>query len=232
MKKILCFIGILVGCQFCMIQRSFAQSEILKADANRLKVDVNFAKWPGKNELMRVAPVLLNLFRFPTITDKSPFTRKSLSRRTGTRPPNVERTLHHQYLLSDRQKKNRLEINLFIAPSSAEAQEYLIGRLVSGSLPHAMRVKRAKPTEVLLIGHICFTNGPSIRFIRNNILVEIRTRGEKFRKEARGIAETVDYLLLKQKTGEDAAAYYNRELQRLSENQRRGIREKITREGP
>ena len=74
--------------------------------------------------------------------------------------------------------------------------------------------------------------GPSIRFIRNNILVEIRTRGEKFRKEARGLAETVDYLLLKQKTGEDAAAYYNRELQRLSENQRRGIREKITREGP
>ena len=217
MKKILCFIGILVSCQFYMIQKSFAQSEILKADANRLKVDVNFAKWPGKNEPMRVAPVLLNLFRFPTITDKSPFTRKSLARRTGTRPPNVERTLHHQYLLSDRQKKNRLEINLFIAPSSAEAQEYLIGRLVSGSLPHAMRVKRAKPTEVLLIGHICFTNGPSIRFIRNNILVEIRTRGEKFRKEARGLAETVDYLLLKQKTGEDAAAYYNRELQRLSE---------------
>ncbi len=105
MKKILCFIGILVSCQSCMIQKSFTRADIFRANANRLKTEVNFAQWSGKNEPMRVAPVLLNLFRFPTITDKSPFTRKSLARRTGTRPPNVERTLHHQYLLSDRQKK-------------------------------------------------------------------------------------------------------------------------------
>ena len=50
MKKILCFIGILVGCQFYMIQKSFTQAKIIKTDANRLKADVDFAKWPGKNE--------------------------------------------------------------------------------------------------------------------------------------------------------------------------------------
>ena len=136
-------------------------------------------------------------------------------------------------------EKNRLEINLFIAPSSAEAHEYLILRIVSGSLPHEMRVKLVKPTRELRLGHVCFPRGyknenrfASIRFIRNNILVEIRAKGEKFQREARGIAETVHYLLLKEKTGEDAAAYYNRELQRLTDNQRRGIIEKITREGP
>ena len=59
MKKILCFMGILVGCQFCMIQKSLAQAEMFRANANRLKAEVNFAKWPGKNEPMRVAPVLL-----------------------------------------------------------------------------------------------------------------------------------------------------------------------------
>ncbi len=238
MKKILCFIGILVGCQFYMIQKSFTQAEIIKTDANRLKADVDFAKWPGKNEPMRVAPVLLNLFRFPTITDKSPLARALPARQVISRP-NVERTLQHQYILSDRQRKNRLEINLFIAPSSAEAHEYLILRIVSGSLPHEMRVKLVKPTRELRLGHVCFPRGyknenrfASIRFIRNNILVEIRAKGEKFQREARGIAETVHYLLLKEKTGEDAAAYYNRELQRLTDNQRRGIIEKITREGP
>ena len=102
-----------------------------------------------------------------------------------------------------------------------------------------MQVKRAKPTRVLRLGHICFASGnktenrfASIRFIRNNIIVEILAKGEKFQREARAIAETVDYLILKQKTGEDASAYYNREFQRLSENERRGIIEKITREGP
>ena len=40
------------------------------------------------------------------------------------------------------------------------------------------------------------------------------------KEQARGLAETIDYLLLKGKTGEDATAYYNRELQRLSENKR------------
>ena len=38
--------------------------------------------------------------------------------------PNVELTLRHQYLLGNLEKKHRLEINLFIAPSSAEAHEY------------------------------------------------------------------------------------------------------------
>jgi hypothetical protein len=230
--------GILVGCQFYMIQKSFAQFEKLKADANRLKAEVNFEKWSGKNEPRRVAPVLLNLFRFPTITNKSPFTRKSLAGRVLIRA-NVERTLHHEYILSDRQEKNRLEINLLIAPSSTEAHEYIIWRFVNNSLPHALRVKDATPTRELRIGHLCFANVKnstdrivSIRFIRNNIIVEIIAEGEKFQKETRGIAETIDYLLLKEKTGEDAAAYYNQELQRLSENERRGIREKITREGP
>ena len=238
MKRLLCFIGILVGCQFCMIQKSFAQADIFRANANRLKTEVNFAKWPGKNEPMRVAPVLLNLFRFPTITDKSPLARKFTAGRSGI-SPNVELTLRHQYILSDRQRKNRLEINLFIAPSSEEAHEYTILRFAANSLPHEMRVEWATPTRELRLGHVCFANGnknenrfASIRFIRNNILVEIRARGEKFQREARGLAETIDYLLLKEKTGEDATAYYNSELQRLSENQRRGIREKITREGP
>ena len=94
--------------------------------------------------------------------------------------------------------------------------------------------------RVLLLGHICFASGnktvkdrfASIRFIRNNIIVEILAKGEKFQREARAIAETVDYLLLKEKTGEDAAAYYNRELQRLTDNQQRGIIEKITSESP
>ena len=238
MKKILCFIGILVGCQFCMIQKSFAQADIFRANANRLKTEVNFAKWPGKNEPMRVAPVLLDLFRFPTITDKSPLARKFTAGRSGI-SPNVELTLRHQYILSDRQRKNRLEINLFIAPSSEEAHEYTIWRFVFNSLPHEMRVERATPTRELRIGHVCFANGyknenrfVGIRFIRNNILVEISAEGEKFEREARAIAETIDYLLLKQKTGEDAAAYYNREFQRLNDNRRRGIIEKITREGP
>ena len=238
MKKILCFIGILVGCQLGGIREGFAPFEKLKADANRLKAEVNFEKWPGKNEPMRVAPVLLNLFRFPTITNKSPFTRKSLAGRVLIRP-NAGRVLHHEYILSDRQEKNRLEINLLIAPSSAEAHEYLIWRFVNNSLPHALRVKDATPTRELRIGHLCFANVKnstdrivSIRFIRNNIIVEIIADGEKFQKETRGIAETVDYLLLKEKTGEDAAAYYNREFQRLNDNRRRGIIEKITREGP
>ena len=238
MKKILCFIGILVGCQFCLIQKSFAQVEILRANANRLKTEVNFAKWPGKNEPMRVAPVLLDLFRFPTITDKSPLARKFTARRSGL-SPNAELTLRHQYLLGNLETKHRLEINLYITPSSAEAHEYTIWRFVTNSLPHEMRVERATPTRELRIGHVCFANGNknenrfvSIRFIRNNILVEISAEGEKFEREARAIAETVDYLLLKQKTGEDAAAYYNRELQRLKESRRRGIIEKITSEGP
>ena len=231
MKQILCFIGILVGCQLGGAQDGF---EKLKTDANRLKAEVNFAKWSGKNEPRRVAPVLLNLFRFPTITNKSPFTRKSLAGRVLIRP-NAGRVLHHEYILSDRQEKNRLEINLLIAPSSAEAHEYLIWRFVNNSL----RVKDATPTRELRIGHLCFANVKnstdrivSIRFIRNNIIVEIIADGEKFQKETRGIAETVNYLLLKQKTGEDAAAYYNRELQRLTDNQRRGIIEKITSESP
>ena len=235
MKQILCFIGILVGCQLGGAQDGF---EKLKTDANRLKAEVNFAKWSGKNEPRRVAPVLLNLFRFPTITNKSPFTRKSLAGRVLIRP-NAGRVLHHEYILSDRQEKNRLEINLLIAPSSAEAHEYLIWRFVNNSLPHALRVKDATPTRELRIGHLCFANVKnstdrivSIRFIRNNIIVEIIADGEKFQKETRGIAETVNYLLLKQKTGEDAAAYYNRELQRLTDNQRRGIIEKITSESP
>ena len=238
MKKILCFIGILVGCQFCMIQKSFAQADMFRANANRLKAEVNFAKWPGKNEPMRVAPVLLDLFRFPTITDKSPLARKFTAGRSGI-SPNVELTLRHQYILSDRQRKNRLEINLFIAPSSAEAHEYTILRFAANSLPHALRVKDATPTRELRLGHVCFANGnktenrfANIRFIRNNILVEIRARGEKFQREARGLAETIDYLLLKEKTGEDATAYYNRELHKLKENRRREIKEKITREGP
>ena len=238
MKKILCLIVLLVGCQLGGIREGFAPFEKLKTDANRLKAEVNFAKWPGKNEPMRVAPVLLNLLRFPTITVKSPSTRKLLAGGILIRP-NAGHTLHHEYILSDRQKKNRLEIDLYIAPSSAEAHEYLIWLFVNNSLPHALRVKDATPTRELRIGHLCFANVKNnanqfgnISFIRNNIIVEIFARGEKFRKETRNIAETVDYLLLKQKTGEDAATYYNRELQRLSENQRRGIREKITREGP
>ena len=238
MKRLLCFIGILVGCQLGVIREGFAPFEKRKADANRLKVEVNFSKWSGKNEPVRVGPVLLNLLRFPTITDKSPFTRKSLAREDRSRP-NAGRVLRHQYILSDRQKKNRLEINLFIAPSSAEAHEYIIWLFVANSLPYALRVKDATPTRELRIGHLCFANVKNnanqfgnISFIRNNIIVEIFARGEKFRKEVRGIAETIDYLLLKQKTGEEATAYYNSELQRLSENERRGIREKITREGP
>ena len=178
--------------------------------------------------------MLLNLFRFPTITNKSPFTQKSLAGRVLIRP-NAGRVLHHEYILSDRQEKNRLEINLLIAPSSAEAHEYLIWRFVNNSL----RVKDATPTRELRIGHVCFANGyknenrfVGIRFIRNNILVEISAEGEKFQREARGIAETVDYLLLKEKTGEDAVAYYNRELQRLKESRRRGIIDEITSEGP
>ena len=234
MKKILCFIGILVGCQFCMIQKSLAQAEMFRANANRLKTEVNFAKWPGKNEPMRVAPVLLDLFRFPTITDKSPLARKFTAGKSGI-SPNVELTLRHQYILSDRQRKNRLEINLFIAPSSEEAHEYTILRFAANSLPHEMRVKNATPTRELRLGHVCFASGNKnenrfgiIRFIRNNILVEISADGEKFQREARGIAEAIDSLLLKQKTGAAAATYYNRELQRLSDNQRRGIIEKIT----
>ncbi len=238
MKKILCFIGILVSCQSCMIQKSFTLAEMFRANANRLKTEVNFAKWPGKNEPMRVAPVLLDLFRFPTITDKSPLARKFTAGRSGI-SPNVELTLRHQYLLGNLEKKHRLEINLFIAPSSAEAHEYTILRFAANSLPHEMRVEGATPTRELRIGHVCFVNGNKnenrfaiIRFIRNNILVEIRAEGETFQREARRLAETIDYLLLKEKTGEDAAAYYNRELQRLKENRRRGIREKITRESP
>ena len=238
MKRLLCFIGILVGCQFCMIQKSLAQAEMFRANANRLKTEVNFAKWPGKTEPMRVAPVLLDLFRFPTITDKSPLTRKFTAGKSGINP-NVGLTLRHQYILSDRQRKNRLEINLFIAPSSVEAHEYTILRFAANSLPHEMRVKNATPTRELRLGHVCFASGNKnenrfgiIRFIRNNILVEISADGEKFQRAARGLAETIDYLLLKEKTGEDATAYYNRELHKLKENRRRGIREKITREGP
>ena len=111
MKKILCFIGILVSCQSCMIQKSFTLAEMFRANANRLKTEVNFAKWPGKNEPMRVAPVLLDLFRFPTITDKSPLARKFTAGRSGI-SPNVELTLRHQYLLGNLEKKHRLEINL------------------------------------------------------------------------------------------------------------------------
>ena len=102
-----------------------------------------------------------------------------------------------------------------------------------------MRVEGATPTRELRIGHVCFVNGNKnenrfaiIRFIRNNILVEIRAEGETFQREARRLAETIDYLLLKEKTGEDAAAYYNRELQRLKESRRRGIIDEITSEGP
>ena len=138
MNKILCLIVLLVGCQLGGIREGFAPFEKRKTDANRLKAEVNFAKWPGKNEPMRVAPVLLNLLQFPTITGKSPFTRKSLAGENHGRP-NVGATLRHEYILSDRQKKNRLEINLFIAPSSAEAHEYLIWRFVNNSLPHALR---------------------------------------------------------------------------------------------
>ena len=60
-------------------------------------------------------------------------------------------------------------------------------------------MKDATPTRELRIGHVCFASGyknenrfASIRFIRNNILVEIFAEGEKFQREARGIAEA-DY---------------------------------------
>ena len=238
MNKILCLIVLLVGCQLGGIREGFAPFEKRKTDANRLKAEVNFAKWPGKNEPMRVAPVLLNLRQFSAIPGRITLARQYLAGENHGRP-NVGRPIRHEYVLRDGQKKNRIGIDLFIAPSTTEAHEYLIWRFINNSLPHAMQVKRAKPTWVLLLGHICFASGnknenrfASIRFIRNNIIVEILAKGEKFQREARGIAETVDYLLLKEKTGEDAAAYYNRELQRLSENQRRGIIEKITREGP
>ena len=239
MKKILCFIGILVGCQLGVIRRVLHSLKSAKQMPIDSKVEVNFAKWSGKNEPVRVAPVLLNLLRFPTITDKSPSARKSLAREDRSRPNAGRVTLRHQYILSDRQKKNRLEINLFIAPSSAEAHEYLIWRFVANSLPHEMRVNGQHQlgscglvTSVLQMGtkmkiglevYVLFA---TISWLR--LVVE----GEKFEREARGLAETVDYLLLKEKTGEDATAYYNREFQRLKENRRRGIIEKITREGP
>ena len=228
MKKILCFIGILVGCQLGGAQNDFEM----------LKTEVNFAQWSGKNEPMRVPPVLLNLRQFSAIPGRITLAREYLAGENHGRP-NVGRPIRHEYVLRDGQKKNRIGIDLFIAPSTTEAHEYLIWRFINNSLPHAMQVKRAKPTRVLRLGHICFASGnknenrfASIRFIRNNIIVEILAKGEKFQREARAIAETVDYLILKQKTGEDASAYYNREFQRLSENERRGIIEKITREGP
>ena len=207
MKKILCFIFLLIGCQLGGYERvlhSLKSSKQMRIDSRQRSILKN---GPAKPNRCAWAPVFLNLFRFPTITNKSPFTQKSLAGRVLIRP-NVERVLHHEYILSDRQEKNRLEINLFIAPSSAEAHEYLIWRFVNNSLPHALRVEDATPTRELRLGHVCFANVKnntdrivSIRFIRNNIIVEIIAEGEKFQKETRNIAETIDYLLLKQKTG-------------------------------
>ena len=102
MKKILCFIAILIGCQFGRVPN---QSEILKAD-------VSFAKWPGKNEPMRVAPVLLNLFRFPTITDKSPFTRKSLAKQ-------VIPSLNKNIALRSETQDTRFRILMHLASGTA-----------------------------------------------------------------------------------------------------------------
>ena len=213
MKKILCFIVILVGCQ--LAERD--AFECLRTDADRLKSDVNFAQWPGKNEPMRVVPMLLDLLRFPAITNKSPLTEKSFARRNLIRPY-MGAFIRHEYFLRDDLKQNRLKINLFIAPSSMEAHEYLIWQSVNSTLPHALRVKDFKRADVLQIGHVCFANVKnnadrfrSIRFIRNNILVDIFAEGEKFERKTRGIAGTIDHLLLKQKTGADAVAYYNRE---------------------
>ncbi len=213
MGRIIFLVIILAGCQFGITQDNILVQDAQVPTIEEFKAQVNFAQWPGRNAPMRV-PVELDKQMFPALRNSETiWARKHYNK---IFKPIV--VVHHKYRWRV-SPGNELYIRIAVAASCQEAHEYLVNRFFNCSTPFRARVKRARRTDILKLGHICFANGVkkkntfgTIAFIRNNIVVEIQPVGDELRREVRAIAETIDKLLLKQPEGAAGFTYYNREI--------------------
>jgi len=175
----------------------FAQDPPSEETLEKLKELADFDNWPGKDGAIRAG---IDLIAYPHIAILDG------AQRIHTRPPSFRRTKNsvligrsYTFLFSD---ADLVVIDIFVAESCAEAQEYFIQSLFVSSLPFEHRVPHRDTTDV--IGDISFSSGR--HFIRNNIFVEQFPRGELIPQQLI-LAAQIDSILMTRPTATNAAAF-------------------------
>ncbi|MGA1875650.1 MAG: hypothetical protein ACMUIA_08575 [bacterium] len=179
----------------------------LRSIQERLKREVDFDNWPCQNGPIRAG----------IIFEKAHFS--SFQEAEAVHGPHahimdeVKDTLGTEYTYRwEVEEKGKADIRVIVTQACLQAQNFLIRRYAECSMPPEMihigprgEEYDIRAGDVSFVSGMDFHQGSStrIRFVRNNIYVEI-TVYDEMRKEMKSIAEDLDHILLSRPAGEEA----------------------------
>ncbi|MGA1864106.1 MAG: hypothetical protein ACMUHX_03495 [bacterium] len=193
------------GLNFSLVAQVSAEMDSVLQIVDRLKEEGDFENWPCKNGPIR-AGIILGKDDFSALQEAEEDI------------PNIyimdwiEGILATQYSYRWTVKeKGIVDLEFKIMQTCLQAQEFLIRRFAESSMPpEAIHLPPRGETYGINAGDVSFArmeikpdSYTMIRFVRNNIYVEISAR-EGMRTEIKSIAEDLDQLLLSRPTGDEA----------------------------